>query len=100
MPQCSLVIPLFNEAESLPELHAWIKRVCESHAISYEILFIDDGSKDKTAQVVKQYNDNRIRYVYQTNAERSTARNNGIFPSSVKYTPTPRFTLVARLSEL
>jgi glycosyltransferase involved in cell wall biosynthesis len=53
MPQCSLVIPLFNEAESLPELHAWIKRVCESHTISYEILFIDDGSKDHSWKVIE-----------------------------------------------
>jgi len=53
MPQCSLVIPLFNEAESLPELHAWIKRVCESNEISYEILFIDDGSKDHSWQVIE-----------------------------------------------
>jgi glycosyltransferase involved in cell wall biosynthesis len=53
MPQCSLVIPLFNEAESLPELHAWIKRVCESNAITYEILFIDDGSKDHSWKVIE-----------------------------------------------
>ncbi|MFM7618336.1 MAG: glycosyltransferase family 2 protein [Bacteroidota bacterium] len=53
MPQCSLVIPLFNEAESLRELHAWIKRVCESNAITYEILFIDDGSKDHSWKVIE-----------------------------------------------
>jgi glycosyltransferase involved in cell wall biosynthesis len=53
MPQCSLVIPLFNEAESLSELHAWIKRVCEKNEITYEILFIDDGSKDQSWQVIE-----------------------------------------------
>jgi len=46
MKDISLVIPLLNEAESLPELHAWIKRVCDQASLSYEILFIDDGSKD------------------------------------------------------
>ena len=43
----SIVIPLLNEEESLPELHDWIKRVMDEHKFSYEILFIDDGSKDK-----------------------------------------------------
>lgn len=42
----SILIPLFNESESLPELHKWITQVLESMAISYEILFIDDGSTD------------------------------------------------------
>lgn len=42
----SIVIPLLNEEESLPELHAWILRVMDSMDISYEIIFIDDGSTD------------------------------------------------------
>ena len=42
----SLVIPLLNEEESLPELAAWIERVCIINNISYEVLFIDDGSRD------------------------------------------------------
>ncbi|MEJ6751191.1 MAG: glycosyltransferase, partial [Bacteroidia bacterium] len=42
----SIIIPLLNEAESLPELHAWIKRVMDEHNYSYEIVFIDDGSTD------------------------------------------------------
>jgi len=49
----SIVIPLFNEEESLPELHDWIKRVMDEHQYSYEILFIDDGSKDKSWQVIE-----------------------------------------------
>jgi glycosyltransferase involved in cell wall biosynthesis len=44
----SIVIPLLNEAESLPELYAWIKRVTDEHHISYEIIFIDDGSSDNS----------------------------------------------------
>ena len=51
-PEISVVIPLYNEAESLPELHAWIKRVMESHGFSYEILFIDDGSTDGSWDVI------------------------------------------------
>jgi glycosyltransferase involved in cell wall biosynthesis len=50
----SIVIPLLNEEESLPELHAWIKKVMDAHGYSYEILFIDDGSKDGSwAQIEK-----------------------------------------------
>lgn len=49
----SVVIPLFNEEESLPELHDWIKRVMDENNYSYEILFIDDGSKDKSWEVIE-----------------------------------------------
>lgn len=49
----SVVIPLFNEEESLPELHDWIKRVMDENNYSYEILFVDDGSKDKSWQVIE-----------------------------------------------
>ncbi len=54
MPIVSIVVPLFNEAESLPELEAWIKRVCTAHQISYEILMVDDGSRDGSWEVVEQ----------------------------------------------
>lgn len=49
----SVVVPLFNEEESLPELFAWIKRVMEANCFSYEVLFIDDGSTDNSWSVVK-----------------------------------------------
>lgn len=51
--QLSIVVPLFNEAESLPELHAWIKRVVDAHNFSYEIVFVDDGSKDGSWNVIE-----------------------------------------------
>jgi glycosyltransferase involved in cell wall biosynthesis len=53
-PQVSIVIPLFNEEESLRELHALIAEVCEKHHISREILFMDDGSTDKSLQILKE----------------------------------------------
>ncbi len=48
----SVVIPLYNEAESLPELYAWIKRVMNAHSFSHEIIFVDDGSTDHSWQII------------------------------------------------
>lgn len=48
----SVVVPLFNEAESLPELEAWIRRVMEQNNFSYEIIFVNDGSTDSSWQVI------------------------------------------------
>lgn len=50
----TLVIPLLNEQESLPELHNWIVKVMQAHNFSYEILFIDDGSTDASWQTISQ----------------------------------------------
>ena len=52
--QISVVIPLLNEEESLPELEAWIRRVMEANGFSYEIVFVDDGSTDSSWQVIEQ----------------------------------------------
>ena len=53
MVDISVVIPLYNEAESLPELEAWIRRVMQENNLSYEVIFIDDGSKDNSWQVIE-----------------------------------------------
>lgn len=50
----SVVIPLFNEEESLPELHAWIKRVMLAHGFSYEVVFVDDGSTDASWRIISE----------------------------------------------
>ena len=50
----SVVIPLYNEEESLPELQAWIQRVMEANGFSYEIIFINDGSTDRSWQVIER----------------------------------------------
>lgn len=49
----SVVIPLYNEAESLPELAAWIRRVMDEHRFSYEIIMVDDGSMDDSWMVIE-----------------------------------------------
>ena len=53
-PDISIVIPLYNEEESLPELVAWIERVCAEHHYSHEVVMIDDGSKDNSWNVVRE----------------------------------------------
>jgi glycosyltransferase involved in cell wall biosynthesis len=50
----SLVIPLLNEAESLPELTRWIEKVMNEHNYSYEVIYIDDGSEDESWQVIQK----------------------------------------------
>ncbi|MCL2131921.1 MAG: glycosyltransferase family 2 protein [Lentimicrobiaceae bacterium] len=50
----SIVIPLLNEEESLPELSAWIHRVMEENNYSYEIVFVDDGSTDNSWKIIEQ----------------------------------------------
>jgi glycosyltransferase involved in cell wall biosynthesis len=50
----SIVIPLLNEQESLPELHQWIVKVMTTHHYSYEIIFIDDGSTDASWQIIEK----------------------------------------------
>ena len=50
----SVVVPLYNECESLPELMAWIDRVCSGEKLSYEVIMVDDGSNDGSWQVVEQ----------------------------------------------
>ena len=50
----SVIVPLYNEAESLPELHAWIKRVMDEYHYSYEILFVNDGSTDDSWRVIEE----------------------------------------------
>ena len=49
----SVVVPLFNEEESLGELNAWVKRVCTEHSLSYEIIFVDDGSTDRSWSIIE-----------------------------------------------
>ncbi len=51
----SVVVPLYNEAESLPELYAWIKRVMDEHHFSFEVIFVNDGSTDTSWDVIERF---------------------------------------------
>ncbi len=50
----SVIIPLLNEEESLPELEGWIRRVMEANHFSYELIFIDDGSTDRSWEIIRR----------------------------------------------
>ena len=72
----SVVIPLLNEAESLPELEAWIQKVMQTHGYSYEVIFVDDGSTDNSWQVIESlrtHNANVKGIKFQRNYGKSAA---------------------------
>ena len=50
----SVIVPLFNEEESLPELFAWIKRVMDANDFTYEVIFVNDGSTDRSWNVIEE----------------------------------------------
>jgi glycosyltransferase involved in cell wall biosynthesis len=80
MVDISVVIPLFNEEESLPELFDWITRTMQQHNFSYEVIFVDDGSKDKSWQVIENIiaqNTNAKGIKFQRNYGKSAALNTG-----------------------
>ena len=74
--QLSVVIPLYNEAESLPPLFEWIDRVMTEHQFDYEIIFINDGSTDQSWQIIEQLraDSNRVRGIkFRNNYGKSPA---------------------------
>ena len=76
----SVVVPLYNEAESLPELMAWTSRVMEDNDYSYEVIFVDDGSNDDSWNVIRQLSQNNpaIKAIkFQRNYGKSAALNEG-----------------------
>lgn len=76
----SIVVPLYNEEESLPELCSWIKSVVDQHGYTYEVLLIDDGSRDdswKVIQTIAASNLNIKGIKFQRNYGKSAALNEG-----------------------
>ncbi|SUB89804.1 Undecaprenyl-phosphate 4-deoxy-4-formamido-L-arabinose transferase [Porphyromonas macacae] len=74
MIDISIVIPLYNEAESLPELEGWIRRVMDENSFTYEIIFVDDGSTDNSWSVIqhlKQENPNVYGIKFRRNYGKS-----------------------------
>lgn len=84
MPDISIVIPLLNESESLPELEAWIVRVMQENHYSYEVIFIDDGSSDNSWEVIQSLSakNEHIRGIrFRRNYGKSAALNSGFSES-------------------
>ncbi|MFN5318241.1 MAG: glycosyltransferase family 2 protein [Bacteroidia bacterium] len=83
-PFFSVIIPAYNRASILPET---IESIKTQSFHSWEIIVVDDGSKDNTRAVVESLMqaDARIKYIYQNNAERSAARNNGARNAQGRY---------------
>ncbi len=76
----SVVVPLYNEVESLPELFDWIKRVMDEHKFSFEVVFVDDGSKDGSWKVVEKLSSDHSQVVgikFQRNYGKSAALQKG-----------------------
>ncbi len=76
----SVVVPLFNEDESLPELAAWIERVMAANQYSYEVIMVDDGSTDNSWQIIEELGrkNDRIKGIkFQRNYGKSAALNEG-----------------------
>jgi len=76
----SIIIPLKNEEESLPELAEWIRRVCVENQYTYEIIMVDDGSTDNSWDVIEKLRitDNNIKGIkFQRNYGKSAALNEG-----------------------
>ena len=76
----SIVVPLFNEEESLSELFTWIKKVMNKNDFSFEVIFVDDGSKDKSWQVIEELakENSSIRGIkFRRNYGKSAALNTG-----------------------
>ena len=80
MVQISVIIPLYNEEESLPELTSWIERVMAANGFSYEIIFVNDGSTDGSQETIRSLAERNpaIRYVaFARNYGKSPALNVG-----------------------
>ena len=80
MPDISIVIPLYNEDESLPELSEWIDKVMQQHGFSYEVLFVDDGSTDTSWSVIQTLSaqNNKLKGIrFRRNYGKSAALNIG-----------------------
>ena len=79
----SIIVPLFNEDESLPELASWIERVMKDNQFSYEVIMVHDGSNDRSWEVIETLHseNNTIKGIkFQRNYGKSAALNEGFMP--------------------
>lgn len=81
-PFFSIIIHGYNKAKVLPRA---IQSVINQQFTNWELCFVDDGSIDHTRDLLSTFKDSRIRYFYQSNQERSAARNHGIYQTKGRY---------------
>lgn len=82
MPEVSVIIPAYNCEKFIKET---IGSALSQTYQNFELIIIDDGSRDNTKKIVENFNDSRIVYIYQGNSGVSVARNNGILKAKGKY---------------
>ena len=75
----SVVIPLYNEEESLPELYAWIEKVMNANGFTYEVIFVNDGSTDKSWQVIEQLRKDHEQHVKGIKFRRNYGKSPALF---------------------
>ena len=75
----SVVIPLFNEEESLPELFSWIKRVMDENRFTYEVFFVNDGSTDNSWQVIEQLREENPEVVHGIKFRRNYGKSPALY---------------------
>lgn len=78
----SIIIPTYNRANFIADT---LQSVLEQEFRDFEVLIVDDGSKDNTAEVIRGFNDRRIHYLPKENAERGAARNYGLARAKGEY---------------
>ena len=75
----SIIVPLLNEAESIPELYSWIKRVMTENGISYEVIFVDDGSTDGSWDIIEGLRDKEPEIIHGIRFRRNYGKSPALF---------------------
>ena len=75
----SVIVPLYNEEESLPELYAWIQRVMKANGFTYEVIFVNDGSKDKSWDVIEDLHRKDAEHVHAIKFRRNYGKSPALY---------------------
>jgi len=90
-PDLSLVVPVYNEEENLPLLWTEVREVLDSGGLAYEVIFVDDGSGDRSAEIIREFRskDGRVRLIrFNANAGESAASDAGFRAARGRYVVT------------
>lgn len=95
----SVVVPLYNEVESLPELMAWIDRVCMQNKLSYEVIMIDDGSDDGSWEVIEELKNKYAEKLHAIRFMRNYGKSAALYCGFERATGEVVFTMDADLQD-